>query len=291
MSRLFSFKNNLMIPAVVTLLLIIVLPIIYSVYVSLHQYILQFGLGRYIGLGNFLEAFRQGGFLNSIKNTFILTFSVVILEFLIAFGLALLLDRKDLKAKKFYTIILMLPIMMPPITVGLIWRLLLHPDLGIINYLLSVVGIPKPGWYGNPLLAMPTVILVDVWHETSLMLIIILSGLTSLDRTPFEAAYVDGANFFQTLWHVTIPLLAPILTVAALIRTVAAIKTYDLIYILTRGGPGARTETMSHYIYVMAFRKMNMGSAAAQSFLLLFLIMGFVYLLFIATRVGKSRIE
>lgn len=291
MRKLLPFKHRMMMPATVTLFLIIVLPLLYSIYVSLHQYILQFGMGRFTGLQNFLDAFRQTGFLTSIRNTFVLTFSVVSIEFLVAFGLALLLDRKDLKGKRIYTIILMLPIMMPPITVGLIWRLLLHPDLGVVNYMLTVFGLQKLGWYGSPQLAMLTVIMVDVWHETSLMLIIILSGLTSLDRTPFEAAHVDGARFFQTLRHVTVPLLAPVLTVAVLIRMVAAIKTYDLIYILTRGGPGSKTETMSHYIYIMAFRKMNMGSAAAEAFLLLLLIMVFVWALFILPNIGRSRIE
>ncbi len=286
-----AFKYGMMLPAVLTLLVVIILPILYSIYVSLHQYLLQFGIGRLVGLKNFIDALKDKEFLVSIRTTFTLTVSVVSIEFLVAFGLALLLDRKELKARNLYTVILLLPIMMPPITVGLIWRLLLHPDLGIVNYLLSFLGLHKLGWYGDPALAMPTVIMVDVWHETSLMLIIILSGLTSLDRTQFEAARVDGASFFQTLWHITMPLLAPVLTVAALIRTVAAIKMYDLIYILTRGGPGSRTETMSYFIYKNAFRKMNMGSSAAESFVLLFVIMAFVYLLFIATRVGRSRTE
>ncbi len=280
-----------MLPAGLTLLIIIILPLLYSIYVSLHKYILQYGISGFVGLRNYIGAFAEKGFRVSIQNTFILTCAVVVIEFLVAFGLALLLDRKRLMARNFYTVVLMLPIMMPPITVGLIWRLLLQPDLGVVNFLLKTLGLHALGWYGDPNLAMVTVIMVDIWHETSLLLIIILSGLTSLDHTQFEAAQVDGAGFFGTLWHVTIPLLAPVLTVAALIRTVAAVKVYDLIYILTAGGPSSRTETMSFYIYKMAFRKMDMGSAAAQSFILLLVIMAFVYLLFIATKAGKSRTE
>jgi multiple sugar transport system permease protein len=287
----FSFKYRMMMPAALTLVIIIILPLLYSIYVSMHEYILQFGLGRFVGLHNYLAAFTQKGFVTSITNTFVLTFAVVIIEFIVAFSLALLLDRKTLKARNFYTVILMLPIMMPPICVGLIWRLLLHPDLGVVNFVLKSIGLQALGWYGDASTAMLTVILVDVWHETSLLLILILSGLTSLDHTQFEAAQVDGASFFQTLWHVTIPLLAPVLTVAAIIRTVSAVKVYDLIYILTAGGPGSRTETMSYYIYKMAFRKMDMGSAAAESFLLLIVIMIFVYLLFISTRMGRNRAE
>jgi multiple sugar transport system permease protein len=102
-----------------------------------------------------------------------------------------------------------------------------------------------------------------------------LAGLTSLDRTPYEAALVDGASMLQTFFYITLPMLSPVIMVAVLVRMIAAIKTYDLIYILTRGGPGFRTETMSYYVYKMAFRKMSMGDAAAQSFILLLIILIF----------------
>lgn len=278
-SKIFQFKYNMTYPAVFVLLLVIVAPLCYSFYLSMHKYLLVFGLGDWIGIQNYINAFKKPEFLLSMKNTFVLTFSVVSLEFLIALGLGLILNRDDIKFKKVYTIILMIPVMMPPIAVGLIWRLLLHPDLGIINYLIGLVGIPRLGWYGDPKLAMITVILVDVWHETSLILIILLAGLTSLDKTPYEAAKVDGASSLQTFVYITLPMLAPVITVAVLIRMIAAIKTYDLIYILTRGGPGFKTETMSFYVYKRAFREMTMGEAAAQSFILLLIILIFSLIL------------
>lgn len=275
LSKIFQFKNSMVYPVVFILLLVIVAPLIYSFYISLHKYILQFGLGKWTNIQNYIGALKKQDFLISMKNTFILTFSVVSLELIIALGLALILNRDDIGGKKIYTIILLIPIMMPPIVVGLIWKLLLHPELGIINYLLGLVGIAKLGWYADPKLAMLTVIGVDVWHETSLILIIILAGLTSLDKTPYEAARVDGASSIQVFFYITLPMLSPIIMVAILIRMIAAIKTYDLIYILTRGGPGTRTDTISYYIYKMAFRKMSMGDAAAQSFILLIIIMLF----------------
>jgi multiple sugar transport system permease protein len=230
-------------------------------------------MGEWTYAKNYINAFREKDFLISMKNTFVLTFSVVSLEFSIALFLALLLSRDDVKLSKYYTIILMIPIMMPPIVVGLIWKMLLHPELGIINYLIGLVGIPAQGWYGDPKLAMLTVIGVDVWHETSLILIILLAGLTSLDKTPYEAAKVDGATSFQVFLYITLPMMIPVITVAILIRMIAAIKTYDLIYILTRGGPGHKTDTMSYYVFKMAFRKMSVGDAAAQSFILLIIIL------------------
>jgi multiple sugar transport system permease protein len=271
--RAFQFKYSMMYPAILMLVLVIIAPLIYSFYISLHKYLLQFGLGEWRLARNYLDAFTDREFLVSMKNTFVLTFSVVSLEFLIALGLALMLHKENLKGKNIYTIILMIPVMMPPIAVGLIWRLLLHPDLGIVNYVLGIFRIPPQGWYGDPNLAMLTVIGVDVWHETSLILIILLSGLTSLDRTPYEAARVDGASSFQTFIYITLPMLAPVITVAVLVRMIAAVKTYDLIYILTRGGPGFKTETMSYFVYKTAFRKMSMGDASAQSFILLIIIL------------------
>ena len=271
--KVFQFKNNMVYPVVFVLLLVIVIPLVHSFYVSLHYFIFQFGMGDWTYAKNYINAFKEKDFLISMKNTFVLTFSVVSLEFTIAMILSLFLNREDVKLRKVYTIILMIPIMMPPIAVGLIWRMLLHPELGIINYLIGLVGIRPLGWYGDPKLAMLTVIGVDVWHETSLILIILLAGLTSLDKTPYEAAKVDGASSFQVFLYITLPMLTPVITVAILIRMIAAIKTYDLIYILTRGGPGHKTDTMSYYVFKMAFRKMSVGDAAAQSFILLVIIL------------------
>ncbi len=271
--KVFQFKNSMVYPVVFVLLLVIVAPLVHSFYVSLHHFIFQFGMGDWTYAKNYINAFKEKDFLISMKNTFVLTFSVVSLEFTIALILSLFLNRDDVKLRKIYTIILMIPIMMPPIAVGLIWKMLLHPELGIINYLIGLVGIRPLGWYGDPKLAMLTVIGVDVWHETSLILIILLAGLTSLDKTPYEAAKVDGASSFQVFLYITLPMLTPVITVAILIRMIAAIKTYDLIYILTRGGPGHKTDTMSYYVFKMAFRKMSVGDAAAQSFILLIIIL------------------
>jgi multiple sugar transport system permease protein len=162
--------------------------------------------------------------------------------------------------------------LMPPITVGLIWRLLLHPELGIINYFLGLTGLPQPAWLGDPRLAMITVIIVDIWHETSFILLILLAGLTSLPDELYEAAMIDGASAPQQFRFLTVPLMMPTILVATLIRMIAALKTYDLIYILTRGGPGISTETISYYIYRVAFVFLDMGSSAAMSFILLILI-------------------
>jgi multiple sugar transport system permease protein len=177
-------------------------------------------------------------------------------------------------------------LLISPIAVGMIWRLLLHPELGAINWVLGLAGLPKQEWLSGQNTAMPTIIGVDVWHETSLMIVIILAGLTALPKDPIEAAAVDGATAWQTLRTITLPLLTPVLVVAVLIRLIAAMKTYDLIYILTRGGPGSATETISYLIWKNAFTSLDMGNAAAASFLLLIVIMLLTVIMVRVTRVG-----
>lgn len=267
-------KYLFIIPTLVVLVLVILFPLLYALYISFHEYILIRGIGKFVAFNNYVEeVFFEAKSLVSLKNTLVYTGSVVSLEFVGAFGLALLLNVRDLKFRNVYLIILMIPVMITPVAVGLMWKLFLNPDLGIVNYFLGLFGVPKRGWFGDPELAMPTLIAVDVWHETSLILMILAAGLANLRREPFEAATVDGASSLQKFRFITVPLMSPVILVAIMIRMISALKTYDLVYICTRGGPGTKTETLSYYIYRTAFRKLDMGHASALAYLLLFLIL------------------
>jgi multiple sugar transport system permease protein len=261
-------------PTIVALLAVIAFPLAFALFVSLHNYDLtKGGIGAFTGAVNYAAIIGSDLYQTAARNTVVYSVSVVVLEMLVALGLSLLLNQPGLRFRAVYLAILLIPLLVSPVAVGLIWRLLLHPDLGALNWMLGLIGLPKQEWLGGQASAMPTVIGVDVWHETSLMIVIILAGLTALPRDPIEAAMVDGASRWQILRTVTLPLLAPVLVVAALIRMIAAFKTYDLIYILTRGGPGTATETISYTIWKQAFTSLEMGKAAAASFLLLVAIM------------------
>ncbi len=280
-----KLRIHLVLPAILGIWLVVGFPLLYSFYVSLHDYILsRGGIGEF-NLGNYTQIFSDRLLVGATRNTIILTFSVVVLEFLIGFGLALLLHNKRLRGRDIYLLILLIPMLMPPITVGTIWRLLLHPELGIINYFLGLIGLPQPAWLGDPRLAMITIIIVDIWHETSFILLILLAGLTSLPDELYEAAMIDGASSIQQFRFLTVPLMMPTILVAILIRMIAALKTYDLVYILTRGGPGIATETISYYIYRVAFVFLDMGKSAAMSFLLLVVI---IFLTLILMRVMRT---
>jgi len=278
----------LVLPAILGIWLVVGFPLLYALFISGHDYVLsQGGLGG-INLGNYLTIFRDDLLIGSSRNTLVLTFSVVVSEFLIGLGLALLLNNRRVRSRDLYLGILLIPMLMPPITVGLIWRLLLHPELGIINYSLGLLGLPQPAWLGDPRLAMLTLVIVDIWHETSFILLILLAGLTALPDELYEAAMIDGASAAQQFRFLTIPLLMPTMLVAVLIRLIAALKTYDLVYILTRGGPGVSTETISYYIYRVAFVFLDMGKSSAMSFMLLIIIVALTLLLMRVMRTSET---
>lgn len=268
------FRWGMVLPTMLALLLVVGFPIVYALYVALHSYDLtEGGIGDWVWVQNFRDVVGMDVFIQATRNTVVLTISVVIIELIVAFGLALLLNQPGLRFRNIYLCILLIPLLVSPIAVGLVWRLLLHPDLGAVNWVFNRLGLPPQEWLSVRSTAMPAVVGVDVWHETSLLLVILLAGLAALPREPLEAARVDGANSLQILRTVTLPLMAPVILIAALIRMISAMKTYDLIYILTSGGPGGATETISFRIWKIGFTNLNMGQAAAASILLLLAIL------------------
>jgi multiple sugar transport system permease protein len=282
-----SFRIWMVLPTIAALVAIVGFPLGYAVYVSAHEYDLtKGGIGSWVWLKNFRSVLDMDVFVKAARNTVVLTISVVLVELLVAFVLASLLNQPRLRFRNLYLGILLIPLLVSPIAVGLIWRLLLHPDLGAVNWVLRQLGISGQEWLSRTDTAMPAVVAVDAWHETSLVLVVLLAGLAALPRDPLEAALVDGASRIQVLRTITIPLMMPVILVAALIRMIAAMKTYDLIYILTSGGPGGATETVSFRIWKMGFTNLDMGRAAAASVLLLLSILGLTVVLIRVMRTG-----
>jgi multiple sugar transport system permease protein len=156
--------------------------------------------------------------------------------------------------------------------VGLIWRMFLHPELGIANYVLGLVGLGPVNWLGDPTNAFWTLVAVDIWHQVSFMIVLLLAGLASLPKEPYEAARMEGAGTLACFWHVTLPLMRPVILVTLLIRLIFAVRTYDLVYIMTRGGPGQATDLVSYFIYRQAFVGLNIGQASALAVLLLLIV-------------------
>lgn len=259
-------------PGLLLLGVVIAFPVAWALFTSLFGYtLLAPGFDNFVGAENYTRAFTDSEFRHAAWVTLLFVTAVVILEFLLGFLIALMLNDTE-RGKNVYYLILLCPLLMNPVVVGLIWRMFLHPSLGIVNYLLGTVGISPVNWLGGSDMAFWTVVMVDIWHQVSFMIVLLLAGLSALPREPYEAARVDGAYRLQTFWHITLPLMRPVIIVTLLIRVIFAVKTYDLIYIMTRGGPGTATDLISYYIYRRAFVSLEIGEACAMSGILLLVV-------------------
>jgi multiple sugar transport system permease protein len=260
-------------PALFALLLVILFPILFALYTSAFDYTLMHPVhDQFVGLANYASALGDQQFGLSLWITLRFVAAVVLLEFLIGFTVALMLNTVE-RGKNIYYLILLFPLLMNPVVVGLIWRMFLHPVLGIVNYLLSRIGIGAVNWLGDSSNAFWTIVLVDIWHQVSFMIVLLLAGLSALPREPYEAARMEGASAFQTFVHVTLPLMRPVIMVTLLIRLIFAVRTYDLIYIMTRGGPGQATDLISYFIYRQAFVTLNVAQAAAMAVILMLIVL------------------
>ena len=251
-------------PTVAVLLSLTIYPLVYSIKISF-----QTNSGA-ATLQNFARLFSDQFFLSALAHTFVYAAISLTVEFLIGLGLALLLDAK-LRGRNIFRALLLLPMMLPPVVVGVVWRLMLNSNFGAVNGTLKSFGLNTGAltWTASPKLAMASVIIADVWQWTPFMFLILLAGLQAIPQEPYEAALVDGSTAWQTFRYVTLPLLRPAILIALLLRTMDLLRVFDHIFIITEGGPGLATETLSLYIYRTAFRFSNFGYAAAMSFVLL----------------------
>lgn len=260
----------LLAPAVLTLLALTVYPFIYSIYISFFS----FKGGRpfeFIGVGNYAHLLKDGQFWNSIVVVSLYTVYVVAIELILGLALALFFTQ-PLRLRGLWRSLMIVPMMLTPVVVGVIWRLMYDPNFGVIALLLRSIGLAPIEWLSHGNWAFIAVVLVDVWNWTPFMFLIILAGLESLPVEPFEAAQMDGASRLQVLRYLTLPLLTPTLLVALLVRSMDAMRIFDHIYIMTMGGPGSATEVASLYLYKTAFKFSDFGYAAAGLFVLLILI-------------------
>jgi multiple sugar transport system permease protein len=193
-------------------------------------------------------------------------------EFVLGLGIALMLNR-TIRSRPIYFAILTIPMAMSPVSVALIWHMLLQPNLGIVNHLLQVMGLPRVDWLGSADTALWTMAFIDVWQQMSFVVLILAAGLASLPREPYEAAEVDGAHGLQQFWFITLPMLRPVAAIAVIIQLINEFRTYDLPYVLTKGGPGTSTEVLSFFAYRRAFLGLSLNEGAAASFALLLIVL------------------
>jgi len=283
-----KFGWSILSPSLVIIVAIIIYPLLFSLVASFTTYgFLHPSFNEFIGFENYKAIFQDKYFWNAIYVIFKFVFFVVCLEFLLGFGIALLLNRK-IKAKGLFYTILTIPMVMAPVAVALIWRVFLHPELGIMNYILSALRLAPVNWLGSGKIAFWSVIMVDIWQQVSFMILVLLAGLVSLPSEPFEAASIDGATSIQGFFYITLPLMKPVIVVALLIRVIFGFRTFDLVYILTRGGPGVSTDVISYYIYRRTFMGLSVSESSAASYILLAVTMVVVVFLYRAMRMQKE---
>lgn len=252
-------------PTVAVLAALSIYPLVYSVRVSL-----QSDSGW--TLSHFARLVSDDFFRSALAHTLVYAVIALTFEFLLGLALAVLLNR-EMRGRSFFRAALLVPMMLPPVVVGVVWRLMLNPNFGAINGTLQGAGIntEQLTWTASPTLAFASVVMVDIWQWTPFMFLILLAGLQAIPDEPYEAALIDGSSPWQTFRHITLPLLKPAILIALLLRTMDLLRVFDQIFILTEGGPGSATETISLYIRRTAFRFGDFGYAAAMSFVLLIL--------------------
>ncbi len=274
------FGFLLTLPGLATLFIIIIFPIVFTVITSFYDYtLLNPNHDDFVGLENYQEVLEEEYIGHSVIITIQFVLATVFIEFIIGFALALALDKVQ-RFKSVYYLILLAPLMINPVVVGLVWRMILHTELGIMNYLLKLMSINRVNWLGDSDIAFWTIVFVDIWHQVSFMTILLLAGLAALPREPYEAARMDGASALRCLIYITLPLMRPVIIVALLLRLIFAVKTFDIIYIMTKGGPGIATDLVSYFIYRSAFFSLDIGRASALSVGLLVIVLLLTFYLY-----------
>ena len=260
----------LLLPAMVVLLLLVVFPTLYLFYLSLSRWDIMTSAPRFIGLGNFREMFSADPmFWESLRISTVFTVGAVAVEYGFGLALAVGLNRK-LPGLGLIRTLLIVPMAMTPVVTGIVWRMLYDPTFGMINYLLGQVGISGQAWVAQSSTALYALMVVDIWQWTPFMFLVLTAGLQSLPSDPFEAARVDGASRWQTFWQIAFPLLWPVSLLAILLRAIDAWKVFDIVYAVTKGGPGTSTQTLNFYSYTKGFQWFDLGYAAALIVVVLF---------------------
>lgn len=262
-------------PAAIFIVVMMVFPILYTFFVSFTDWNMSSGgTANFIGLGNYVAMFQEPRFYNAFWLTLYFTVLAVSVETVLGVIIALILDR-EFRGKNLAKLILLLPMVATPVAVGLCWTLFYEPTIGLGNYALKLLGLPTSKWLASKLAVIPSLALVDIWQWTPMISLIVMAGLASLPTEPYEAALVDGATRWQTLRRITLPLLRPTILIAMVLRSIDALKTYDIIYVMTAGGPGFASETLNIYAYNLGFGYFRFGAASSALVALFAIVLGF----------------
>ena len=265
-------------PSLFFVVIMMVFPLGYTIWNSMTNWTLTAKTPTaFIGFRNYVQMFAEDPrFLQSIVRTFAFTIGSLIFQMIVGVGAGILIDSKEYRCRKILNSILLLPMMATPVAVAMVWLLILEPTTGVANYLLKQIGLPVSKFLSGTNTVIPTFILIDTWEWAPLITLITLAGLASLPHDPFESAKVDGASPLQVVWHITLPMLVPTISVGALLRFIDCFKTFDIIYTMTTGGPGYASETINIYTYQNAFYYFKFGYASSMLVIFFAIVLGTV---------------
>ena len=288
-----SAKYVFLMPTVFLILALSIFPLLFSLalaFLSWDLSRLQGGI-RLAGLQNFVTLLSDTRFWNTARVTLIFVVGAVSLEYILGLGVALLLNQQEIRFRRFFRVSFLMPMMLTPAAVGYVGRMLFNESQGPINDVIRHLGGPVVPWLSDAPLALPTLMLVDAWEWTPFVMIVLLAGLQSLPTDVFEAARVDGANAWEIFRRITFPLLAPVSITAVLIRALEAFKLFDIVAVMTGGGPGTATETVTWYAYIVGMVNGNLGYASAIAYSLLIMVTAFslIFLNSLRSRSGAAR--
>ena len=249
------------IPALVVVLAVIVFPWVFTIWMSLNEWKVG-SPTTFVGLANYLRLPQDPRFVEAVGHTLVYTALSVLLPLI--FGtFAAVVFHANFAGRGLMRGIFIMPMMATPVAIALVWTMMFHPQLGVLNYLLSLVGIPPQLWVFHPSTVIPSLVLVETWQWTPLVMLIVLGGIAAIPTEPYESAQIDGANLWQMFRYITLPLIMPFLFIAAMIRMIDAVKSFDIIFAITQGGPGSASETINLYLYSVAFVYYDVGYASA----------------------------
>jgi multiple sugar transport system permease protein len=276
-------------PAVLVLLVMMAFPVAYTLYLSFTNWTPTLvGSAKFVGLQNYIKLIAHDErFLNALWRTIWFTAVGVSIQCVLGLGLALIFNREFAGRGLFRTVFLM-SMVATPVAIALVWMMILDINTGVLNYLLSRIAGVRVAWLSNRSIVLWSMVLVDTWQWTPFIMLIALAGLSSLPSEPYESALIDGASPVQLFWYLTLPMLRPTLMVALMFRSIDALKTFDIIYVITGGGPAYASETLNLYAFSQGFAYFNMGYASALLALYFILVMG-TSLLFIRLRRAASE--
>lgn len=275
-----SERQNLeiafLLPLFLSLLVLVLVPMASLLGLSFTNYKMTSAQIRFTGFENYINLFSDKGFLNAAGNTLFMVFFSVLFQMVGGVAAALAIQRMR-RLRGVVQALIVMPMVIPPVIAGLIWRILLIPKYGGIHALLYGLGIKDaPAWLADPVAARWVIVLVAVWEWTPFVVLFVLAALDSLPVSPFEAARIDGASFWQELWYLTLPLIKPILSMVLVFRIVEGLKIFPLVFSLTQGGPGNNTEELTYFAYSEGFVKFKAGYASASSMLMFAVLLALI---------------